>query len=382
MMTDNQLFPAAQVKARAAALGFNLVGITHAAPAPHLDAYLRWIDAGMHGDMGYMARPDRQARRRDLSVILPGARSLIVVGLDYRQLDLPESLLNDPARGRIASYAWGLDYHDIMTPRLEQLAGAIAAEAERAVGHKVYVDTGALLEREHGREAGLGFTGKNTMLINRRRGSYFFLGEIITDLRFDTYDAPEVGSRCGTCTRCLHACPTAAFPQPFVLDARRCISYLTIEHKGAIDRALRPLLGNWVYGCDVCQDVCPWQRFTHPTAEPAFMAADADRAAPPLRHLLALDEAAFRTRFAGSALARIGRDRLVRNACVAAGNSADSALVDALVPLLADHSPLVRGHAAWALGRLGGTESHLRTAQQAETDSTVHDEIASALRQV
>ena len=368
-------FSAQRLQFKALELGFNLVGVTPAAPSPTLAAYFAWIDAGMHGSMGYMARPDRQARRRDLGVILPGVRSLVVVGLDYRD-QFPTELLLDPARGRFASYAWGLDYHDIMTPRLEALAEWLRAESGQSLSHRVYVDTGAILERSHAQAAGLGFVGKNTMLIHPRRGSYLFLGEILTDLEFDPYDTPGPASRCGSCTRCLVACPTNAFPRPFTLDARRCISYLTIEHKGWIDPQLRPRMGNWVYGCDVCQDVCPWQRFAPVTAVPAFRQSDLDRVAPPLLDLLALDETAFGARYAGSAVARIKRDRLVRNACVAAGNWGDPSAAPALTRLLRDANPVVRGHAAWALARIEGDDAPpLRAMRDREIDEEVRAEL-------
>ncbi len=359
------------LKTHARELGFNLVGLTRAEPSPQLSAYFRWIDAGMHGTMGYMARPDRQARRRDLNAILPGVKSLIVVGLDYRAR-IPDSLLNDPSRGRIASYAWGLDYHDVLIPRLEILARSLSGMA------KVYVDTGALLERSHAHEAGLGFTGKNTMLIHPRRGSYFFIGELLTDAEFDAYDTPGRATLCGSCTRCLAACPTDAFPRPHVLDARRCISYLTIEHKGWIDHNLRDPIGNWVYGCDVCQDVCPFQRFAPETAEPAFQPGDGEHAAPKLLDLLALDETTFAARYHGSPIARIRRERLVRNACVAAGNWGSAAAAPPLEALLEDSSALVRGHAAWALGKIGAKNA-LRRRYPHEDDPEVRGEIAAAL---
>ncbi len=344
----DQIFSTAALHDQARALGFNLVGVTRAEPSPTLAAYLRWIDAGMHGTMAYMARPDRQARRRDLNVILPGARSLVVVGVDYRTLPA----LADPARGQIAAYARGLDYHEVLTPRLETLAAWLRDHSGQTMSHRVYVDTGAILERSHASVAGLGFTGKNTMLIHPRRGSFFFLGEILTDLEFDVYDTPHRATMCGNCTRCLNACPTDAFPQPYVLDARRCISYLTIEHKGAIDPDLRPLMGNWVFGCDVCQEVCPFQRFSPLTAETAFYPADAERTAPRLVDLLALDEAAFRRRYYGSPVYRIGRERLVRNACIAAGNWGHPDARAPLRRLLDDPSDLIHEHAAWALGRI------------------------------
>jgi epoxyqueuosine reductase len=351
-------------RSKAIELGFNLVGITPAAPSPRLDAYFRWIELNMHGSMGYMAREDRQARRRDLNVILPGVQSIMIVGLDYHALNVLGEILADPARGRIASYAWGIDYHAVMTPRLEQLAAWMRDVGNSQLVHRVYVDTGAILERSHAQQAGMGFVGKNTMLIHPRRGSYFFLGEILIDAAFDVYDQPHRETICGSCVRCQVDCPTNAFPRPYVLDARRCISYLTIEHKGWIARDLRPLMGNWVFGCDVCQDVCPFNRFALPTGEPSFSPTDVDRAAPPLIDLLRLDAKDFRERFGGSPIARIGRDRLVRNACIAAGNWQNEAAIPNLIDLLRDLNPLVRGHAAWALTQIGG-ESALAAVHQA-----------------
>ncbi len=405
----------ADLKAQAATLGFNRVGIIPAAPARRLDAYLGWLAAGHHGEMGYLARPDRVARRRDLDVVLPGVRSLVVVGLDYATAPPPADLIADPSRGRFSNYAWGADYHGVMTPRLEALAGWLEEKVGEhpprppgegaAVRSRVYVDTGALLERDHGETAGLGFTGKNTLLIDPRRGSWFFLGVMLTTLLLDD-DAtfPEAlsptlsqGARgpillpmggspregatmpsCGRCRRCLDACPTAAFPAPYVLDARRCISYLTIELKGWIPAELRPLMGNWVYGCDVCQAVCPFNRFAAPTAEAAFRPASWDVVAPPLLDLLALDDDGFRRRFTRGPVGRIGRARLVRNACVAAGNWGNAAAVPALVALLADPAPLVRGHAAWALRRIGGPAAHaaLAAALDSEADPAVRQELA------
>ena len=372
---------ATRLKQRARDLGFNLVGITRAAPSPTLDAYFRWIERGMHGTMGYMARPDRQARRRDLNVILPNAHSIVIVGLDYRSFAMPDDILQDPSRGRIASYAWNLDYHDMMTPRLEQVADWLQAESGQTAKHRVYVDTGAILERSHAQQAGMGFIGKNTMLIHPRRGSYFFLGEIITDLEFDDYDKPNRPTLCGSCTRCLSACPTDAFPEPHILDSRRCISYLTIEHKGWIDRDLRPLMGNWIYGCDICQDVCPFQRFTSETTEVAFQPVNWNRVAPRLVDVLALDEAKFKTNYHDSPIYRIKRERLVRNACVAAGNGSVTEAIPLLADLLEDDSPLVRGHAAWALGQLIAENATplLKRRYNREPDSQVRREIESVL---
>jgi epoxyqueuosine reductase len=339
------------VKEQARALGFSMAGIVSADPSPHLAAYHAWIAAGLHGEMGYMARPDRVARRNDPGVILPGVRTIICVGLDYATAQVAESVLNDPARGRISNYAWGADYHDVMVPRLEALAAWLAQAAGEPVRSRAYVDTGAILERSHAQQAGLGFTGKSTMLIAPQRGTFFFLGELLTTLALPP-DRPNGSATpsCGRCTRCLTACPTGAFPRPFVLDARRCISYLTIELKGAIPPALRPLLGNHVYGCDICQTVCPFNRFAPETVEPLFRPIDPDQAAPPLDRLLTLTEPRFRELYGGGPIGRIGRDRLVRNACVAAGNSGCRDLLPLLERLCReDNSPLVREHAAWGL---------------------------------
>lgn len=374
-------FSAALLRARALELGFNLVGITAAQPSPTLNAYLQWIGGGLHGTMSWMARPDRQARRRDLKVILPDVRTLLVVGLDYAQTPGLQSLLEDPARGRIAAYAWGLDYHDLMTSRLETLAAWLQSASGQRHDRRAYVDTGALLERSHAQQAGLGFFGKNTMLIHPHRGSHFFLGELLTSLEFDEHDQPQQGLGCGSCTRCLTACPTDAFPRPFVLDARRCISYLTIEHKGWIERELRPLTGNWIFGCDICQDVCPFQRFALPTREPALQQRDLERIAPPVTELLAMNEDEFNCRWQGTGLQRTGHERLLRNACLAAANGAVMAAIPALTRLLESDSPLLRGHSAWALAQLdaAATRPALQAQRRRERDDEVKNELTLAL---
>jgi epoxyqueuosine reductase len=304
--------------------------------------------------------------------------------MDHASAGPPEDFLNDPGRGRIASYAWGVDYHQVMQPKLEALGRWLAAEAGGTVAQKVYVDTGAVLERDHAETAGLGFTGKNTMLIAPRRGSWSFLGELLTTVRLtpDKVTRPPAG--CGKCRRCLSACPTDAFPEPYVLDARRCISYLTIEFKGWIPRALRPLMGNWVYGCDVCQSVCPFNRFAPADVEQAYLPDSWQRAAPSLLDLLALDEAAFAERYAASPIKRIKRDRLVRNACVAAGNWGSYEALGPLTSLLRDKSALVRGHAAWAVGQIGDQQAAgaLQHALDWEEDSRVRQELSQALSQM
>lgn len=370
----------AKLKAQAAALGFNRIGIIPAAPGRRLAAYLAWVAAGMHGEMGYLARPDRLARRQDLGVILPGVRSVVCVGLDYQTLPLPPALAHDPSRGRIASYAWGVDYHEVMTPRLQALADWLAAEAGGEVASRVYVDTGAILERDHGELAGLGFTGKNTMLIAPRAGSNFFLGELLTTLPLEP-DAPPPLPSCGRCHRCLSACPTQAFPEPYVLDARRCISYLTIELRGWIPRELRPFMQNWIYGCDVCQEVCPFNRFAPTTLEPGFVLLGWETAVPPLLDLLSLDDQTFYHRFAHSPIKRIRRRGLLRNVCVAVGNWGSETAVSALIPLLHDPEPLIRGHAAWALGQIGDEwgKTAVFSALTTEPDAQVRHEMAQTL---
>ena len=337
------------IRTHAQELGFNLVGFIPATPSAHLSHYLAWVEAQHYGEMGYLARSDRVARRRDLSLILPDVRSMIVVGMDYRPYIEDQSILNDPARGRIASYAWHLDYHPVLLTRLHTLASKLGMPSP---SNKCYVDTGAILERSHGWQGGLGFIGKNTMLIHPRRGSYFFLGEILTTHEIDTYSVPHSESQCGRCTRCLQACPTDAFPKPYVLDARKCISYHTIENKGWVESSLRSRFGNWVYGCDVCQDVCPWQRFTPHTPPEEFHPANFTTVAPWIVDLLRLDDATFHQIYHSSPIFRIKRERLVRNACIVAGNWGSEEAIAPLKHLLNDPSRYIRGHAMWALGQI------------------------------
>ncbi len=378
-----------EIQAAARQLGFDLAGIAppvHAEGNPDMAHYQAWLAAGYHGEMGYLARPDAVARRADLTLTLPRVQSVVVVALNYHSGPLPASLRDDPSRGLLASYAWGRDYHDQMLPRLKQLAADIEDELGRPLAARAYVDTGPLLERALARRAGLGFVGKNTNLIHPRLGSWLTLGELLLAVHIPAQGA-EVRGTCGRCTRCLDACPTGALVAPYELDARRCISYLTIEHKGPVPRELRPLLGNRIFGCDICQEVCPWnRRFARPPAEGTLQPAAApwpapDDIAPPLLALLALDEDAFRRRFAGSPVKRAKRRGLLRNVTIALGNWGDPAAVPGLAGALADAEPLVRGHAAWALGRIGTGEARraLRQALAAEQNGGVREEITAAL---
>ncbi|PID85862.1 MAG: tRNA epoxyqueuosine(34) reductase QueG [Chloroflexi bacterium] len=387
MMNDELIH---QLEKKVRELGFNFFGMVPAQPARRLEAYLVWVAQERHGKMGYLARPDRISRRQDLNLILPGVQTIICVGLNYFPGKLPAHIAQDPGRGRISNYAWSLDYHDVMTPRLKEIATWLQAQTDETVDSRVYVDTGAILERDHGETAVFGFTGKNTMLINPRHGSFFFLGEILTTLPLaNNYQSSTVKRQlsmpsCGSCQRCQDDCPTGAFPAPYVLDAQRCISYLTIELKDWIPRELRPLMRNWIYGCDVCQEVCPFNRFAQTTHEAGFYPEDWlldpqnwDHVAPRLLDILTLDEKEFAARFAHSPIKRIKRRRLVRNACVAAGNWGKETAVPTLVTLLSDPEPLIRGHAAWALHQIGtdAAKTAVAHALNYETDEKVREEL-------
>ncbi|HZY46002.1 MAG TPA: tRNA epoxyqueuosine(34) reductase QueG [Anaerolineae bacterium] len=341
-----------RIKLRAIELGFDLVGIAPAGVAPHAKEYADWVAAGMLGEMAYMSRdPDR---RSDLRRLLPGAQSVIVVGLSHYTLQLSEDVKNDPSRGLIARYAWGVDYHAVMTPRLNDLAKFVRVESSRDVESKVYVDTGAVLERDWAQMAGLGFIGKNTCLINPHMGSWLFLGVLITDLDLEI-DQPQKHVSCGNCSRCLVACPTDAFTSPYILDARKCISYLTIELRGSIPIELRSLMSNRIFGCDICQDVCPWPtRFAQPTHERSFFPVDLDRAGPRLIDLARLSEDQFKVRFAGTPILRSKRRGLLRNVAVALGNWGSIEAREALQMLSIDPDPIVAEHAEWGLFATGG----------------------------
>ncbi|MBM3277215.1 MAG: tRNA epoxyqueuosine(34) reductase QueG [Candidatus Handelsmanbacteria bacterium] len=362
-----------KIRAQAGELGFGLVGFAPADPLEGAAYYARWVALGYAGQMGYLER--NAQKRADPRQVLPGARSVVCVGMQYFQGAAPKT---DALAGRVSCYARGEDYHGLVEGRLGQLLEFIRAEAGQEVAGRAYVDTGPVLERELARRAGLGWWGKNTCLIAGKAGSYFFLGELLLDLELE-YDQPAT-DHCGTCTRCLDACPTRAFPEPYVLDARRCISYLNIELKGIIPRDLRPGMGDWIFGCDICQEVCPWNRKVAPAVEPGFRARPGMET-PSLPELLALGPEEFAARFCHSPLKRVKRRGLLRNAAVALGNSGDQRAVPPLVEALVDEEPLVRAHAAWALGRLGGEEARaaLQAALATETDTQVQGELNQAL---
>jgi epoxyqueuosine reductase len=367
----------------ARALGFDCIGVT--APDAIAEAARHFHDflaSGAHGDMDWLAQ--NPARRADPRTLWPGVRSVIMLGVNYGPDDDPLAILTQRSRGAISVYAQGDDYHDLIKKRLKALARWLVATAPCEV--KVFVDTAAVMEKPLAQAAGLGWQGKHTNLVSRAFGSWLFLGAIFTTLDLPDDDAES--DHCGSCQACLDICPTAAFPAPYKLDARRCISYLTIESKGAIPHEFRKAIGNRIYGCDDCLAACPWNKFAQAGREAKLAARDELRA-PELAELAQLDDPAFRAHFSKSPVKRIGRDRFVRNVLIAIGNSNDgassndsafsndNALAKAAERLLGDDSPLVRGAAVWALSQLIGRkpfEALASKAIPAETDETVREE--------
>ena len=340
------------VLAEAQAAGFAAARV--AAPAaigPDAAARLaRFLCEGRHGDMAWMAAT---AERRGHPLALwPQARSIVMLAMSYAPEDDPLAVLAERSRGAVSCYAQSRDYHDVVKAGLRRVAAALARASGADV--KVFVDTAPLMEKPLAEAAGLGWQGKHTNLVSREHGSWLFLGAILTTAEIEP-DAAEA-DHCGSCRRCLDVCPTAAFPAPYQLDPRRCISYLTIEHKGHIARELRKAMGNRVFGCDDCLAVCPWNKFAVAASETRLQVREAARS-PPLAELLALDDAAFRARFAGTPVKRTGRDRVVRNALIAAGNSGEAGLLAPVRQLLGDASPLVRAMAVWALRQLAQPEA-------------------------
>ncbi len=361
----------AALTAQARALGFDCSAITApdaiAGAARHFQAFL---DAGAYGDMGWLA--DRPERRTDPRGLWPEVRSVIMLGVNYGPDQDPLAILQQRSRGAISVYAQGDDYHELIKQRLKALARWLVARSGAAV--KVFVDTAAVMEKPLAQAAGLGWQGKHTNLVSREFGSWLFLGAIFTTAALPP-DLPDT-DHCGSCRACLDICPTSAFPAPYQLDARRCISYLTIEHKGPIPQPFRAAIGNRIYGCDDCLAVCPWNKFAQAGRE-AKLAARAVLRAPDLAALARLDDAAFRALFARSPVKRIGRVRFLRNVLIAIGNSGDPTLAAEAVRLLGDEAPLIRGAAVWALSRLLARDVFTRQARDAiatEPDESVRRE--------
>ncbi|MEY1557176.1 tRNA epoxyqueuosine(34) reductase QueG [Yoonia sp. R2331] len=327
--------------------GFAGVGVCRPDAAPELAARLQaFVDAGWHGQMGWMA--ERMGWRGDPAALWPDAKSVVMLAENYAPAHDPLAVLDQPDRAAISVYAQGRDYHDVVKKRLKKV-GRWLIEQAPGTEIKVFVDTAPVMEKPLAQAAGLGWQGKHTNLLSRELGNWFFLGAIFTTLELD----PDTGENehCGSCRACLDICPTDAFPAPFQLDARRCISYLTIEHKGPIDPELRARMGNRIYGCDDCLAVCPWNKFAA-TAKDQRLAARDDLVAPPLADLATLDDAGFRAKFSGSPIKRIGRDRFLRNVLYAMGNAADPALLTPAEALVNDPDPVVADAARWAVARL------------------------------
>lgn len=365
-------FNAAALAARSKALGFTSTGITAARTSADAQAALsRFISQNHHGDMAWMA--ETEARRTSPEHMWPEAQSAIMVSANYGPKHSPLEDLSLHDRGNISVYARGKDYHDVLKKRLKQLARWVADASGCQV--KVFVDTAPLMEKPLAAQAGLGWQGKHTNLVSRSYGSWLFLGAILTDCALE--DTPAETDHCGQCAACLEICPTAAFPAPYQLDARRCISYLTIEYKGQIAAEFRKPMGNRIYGCDDCLAVCPWNKFAQTAREAAFHARP-ELTAPYLADLLALEDASFRQVFSGSPIKRIGRDRFIRNCLIAAGNSASAALIAPVQAHLADPAAIVRAMALWALKQLlpENEFAAIRAAREAvETDLEVRAEL-------
>jgi epoxyqueuosine reductase len=372
--SDNTL--SARIKEEARKLGFELVGISAVKPPPHESSFAQWLREGFAGELDYMKRTE--LLRRDPHTLVPWAVSIVSVGMNYHTAFSRPEPSREP-RGWISRYAWGDDYHDLMKGKLEALIGRVRELHDGPVEGRAFVDSGPVLERDFAGVAGLGWIGKNTHLISPKKGSWFFLGELFLDLPL-AYDRP-LRDRCGKCDLCLKACPTGAFVGPYLLDARRCISYLTIELKGWMPRPLRPLVGNHVFGCDICQEVCPYNVRARPTQEATFLPRQGLHA-PELIPLLSLDKDEFRRRFRGSPIVRAKRRGFLRNVAVALGNSKSREAIPALIHALNDEEPLVRGHAAWALGQIGSRPAitALRGRLQIEKDTEVRSEIDDAIR--
>jgi len=365
-----------RVKEEAQLLGFDLVGISPVRPPAHERSFADWLRRGFAGEMGYMERTAELRRRPE--ELVPWAKSVVSVGLNYQTAD-DRPARPTPTQGWISRYAWGDDYHQLMMRKLENLLGKITALCgDEPTEGRAFVDSGPVLERDFAGVAGLGWIGKNTQLISPKRGSWFFLGELFLSISL-AYDTP-VRDRCGACDLCLKACPTQAFVGPYILDARRCISYLTIELKGWMPRHLRPLVGAHIFGCDICQEVCPYNVKAMPTNERA-LEPRAGLHAPELIELLSLNDAEFRRRFHGSPVLRAKRRGFLRNVAVALGNGGSPLAVPGLASALSDNEPLVRGHSAWALGRIGGDAavSALHDRLKIEDDPEVREEIQQAI---
>lgn len=368
-----------RAKTEARRLGFHLLGVTTPEPPASMGVYESWLAEGYHGDMAYLEGERARQRRVDPRQILPECQSILVLGIHYFP---PNTTPLRPGLGKIAAYAWNEDYHETLKPRLDALVAFLEAETGHPIPNRWYTDTGPILERDLAQRAGLGWIGKNSMLIHPGAGSYFLLSEILLGIPLKP-DVPFKADHCGSCTRCIDACPTACITPNRTLDARRCISYLTIEHRGATPIPLRAHQGNWVFGCDICQQVCPWNlRFARSEGDPEF-APRPGLIPVELSDELTLSAEKFNRKFKHSPTKRAKRRGYLRNVAVALGNAKEPKAVKVLSKVLLEEAePLVRRHAAWALGQIGGKESRetLNQALVQEKDVEVRGEIEAVIR--
>jgi epoxyqueuosine reductase len=372
---------AQELKSEALSIGFDLVGIAPAITPHGFTPFKEWLKRGFSGEMHYMTK--HAAARHHPSNVMDGVRSIVLVGMNYysdpvREDPSPHQNSSPRLSGKVSRYAWGTDYHVILRERLKQLQKFVIQNVPES-NSRVVVDTAPILERDFSQIAGIGWIGKNTMLINKYEGSWLFLGGLLVDFKLE-YDPPHTANHCGTCTRCLDACPTDAFAGPYQLDSRLCISYLTIELRSSVPKSLRPKIGSWVFGCDICQDVCPWNRKSSRTHEPGFLPQNGTYPFD-LEQVLSLTEETFRKQFNKSTLKRPKRAGLLRNAAIALGNHGDPRSVPCLSRAMEDGEPLIRGAAAWALGKIGTQEAiaTLKKHIQTEQDPMVQDELNTAI---
>lgn len=365
------------IQEKAFELGFDIVNAIPISPSMTIDVYTNWLNLGYAGKMSYLEK--HLNKKKDLRYVMPETLSLITLAINYHTLSLPQESKMDPMRGIISSYAWGDDYHEIIREKLEKLRNFIENTVHHQKESRVYVDTGPILEREYAQRAGLGWFGKNSMLINKQKGSWLFLSEILLDIELKTLPSLPQAS-CGTCTHCIDACPTNAIVADRQVNSQDCISYLTIELKGNIPSKLRPAIGNLIFGCDICQEVCPWNRKAPLSQEPAFQPR-AENILPHLIDLMMLTQEEFSRRFKKSPIKRTKRRGFLRNVAIALGNWGSPQAIPALIHGLNDMEPLIRSHSAWALGQISSAASRqaLKAALVSETESTVQQEIQEAL---
>ncbi len=366
-----------EIKNKAQELGFELVNVIPVSPSTTIDIYAQWLALGYSGKMAYLDK--HFEKKQDLRKVMPQTLSLVSLAMNYHTISIPEDEKNNPSKGVLSSYAWGEDYHQVIREKLEQLRTYIETTSPHQEDSRVYVDTGPILEREYAQHAGLGWLGKNSMLINWEKGSWFFLAEILLDIELEYNAAIPLGD-CGNCTRCIDACPTKAIVSDRQVDARRCLSYLTIELKEAIPQEFRPAMGNLIFGCDICQEVCPWNRKAPISQELGFQPRK-NNLMPDLIDLMFLSQEEFSRRFKNSPVKRAKRRGFLRNVAVALGNWGNSQAIPALKHGLSDKESLIKSHSAWALGQIDHPDAKktLEDALILEKEPAVIQEIQDAL---